>query len=327
MNLSTDGMCFFFSRRSLKTEHARAVRRGRETKSSCTFITGYERDNETDLDFAQARYFDSGFGRYTGPDSFGGSGFVSVPQSWNRYVYCLNRPFVFTDPSGFIWLTKNNQDFVWVDDKDYEKNRKQYEDEGYMYANGATVHVTYQQGLSNNIIGKWVVLNNDRSVTPVSAPTIPTAVDEYSETEINNPITIIPGTVDPGYDRGSPTEGPSGGSRIFHRNDGGFTERFYDTDGRAMVDIDHGHDHGAGDPHVHWWDWTGQTPKRGEGQPIPETWERGMWDDGTPYYEPVTPGVLPWFAPGIPARPVPVRPVPVRPSIPLRTILEPVFVP
>ncbi|HEX7449728.1 MAG TPA: polymorphic toxin type 24 domain-containing protein, partial [Pirellulales bacterium] len=34
-------------------------------------------------------------------------------------------------------------------------------------------------------------------------------------------------------------------------------KRFYGSDGRAIKNIDHGHDHtGVGDPHVHDWDWT-----------------------------------------------------------------------
>jgi hypothetical protein len=51
----------------------------------------------------------------------------------------------------------------------------------------------------------------------------------------------------------------------------GKTIRVYGPDGRAIKDTDYGHDHGAGDPHIHDWDWSkerprqpGRPPKEGE---------------------------------------------------------------
>jgi RHS repeat-associated protein len=61
-------------------------------------FTGYERDNETGLDFAQARYFSSIQGRFTSADPIGGT--ASSPQTLNRYSYALNSPLVLTDPTG-----------------------------------------------------------------------------------------------------------------------------------------------------------------------------------------------------------------------------------
>jgi RHS repeat-associated protein len=61
-------------------------------------FTGYERDNETGLDFAQARYFSNGHGRFTSPDSFGGD--TANPQTLNLYAYVQNNPLRYTDPSG-----------------------------------------------------------------------------------------------------------------------------------------------------------------------------------------------------------------------------------
>lgn len=75
-------------------------------------FTSYERDNETELDFAQARMFGSGFGRFTSPDPFniifvkrsGGRkafvNFILQPQNWNKYIYVLNRPLTLIDPTG-----------------------------------------------------------------------------------------------------------------------------------------------------------------------------------------------------------------------------------
>jgi RHS repeat-associated protein len=63
-------------------------------------FTGYERDAETGLDFAQARYFSSTEGRFTSADSLLGS--LVNPQSLNRYAYVLNNPLNSTDPSGHL---------------------------------------------------------------------------------------------------------------------------------------------------------------------------------------------------------------------------------
>ncbi|OYV96170.1 MAG: hypothetical protein B7Z73_01180 [Planctomycetia bacterium 21-64-5] len=39
--------------------------------------------------------------------------------------------------------------------------------------------------------------------------------------------------------------------------------RFYGLDGRAVKNIDYGHDHiGAGDPHAHDWDWSKKPARR-----------------------------------------------------------------
>jgi len=39
--------------------------------------------------------------------------------------------------------------------------------------------------------------------------------------------------------------------------------RHYDSQGRALKNIDHGHDHsGAGDPHAHDWDWSKNPPRQ-----------------------------------------------------------------
>ncbi len=80
-------------------------------------FTGYERDNETNLDYAKARMFGSSLGRFTSPDPYNiileqekgrdekekqqiVLGYISQSQKWNRYVYVLNNPLKFTDPAG-----------------------------------------------------------------------------------------------------------------------------------------------------------------------------------------------------------------------------------
>jgi RHS repeat-associated protein len=61
-------------------------------------FTGYERDSETGLDYAFARYYNSRTGRFMSPDPLGGS--TSAPQSLNRYAYVQNNCTNLVDPFG-----------------------------------------------------------------------------------------------------------------------------------------------------------------------------------------------------------------------------------
>jgi RHS repeat-associated protein len=69
-------------------------------------FTSYERDGETGLDYAKARMFGSGVGRFTSPDPLLSSGRIENPQTWNRYVYVLGNPLKYSDPLGlYEWDT------------------------------------------------------------------------------------------------------------------------------------------------------------------------------------------------------------------------------
>jgi RHS repeat-associated protein len=65
-------------------------------------FTEQERDDETGLDFMQARYFASTQGRFTSADPLGASARAGSPQSWNRYSYALNNPLRYNDPSVLV---------------------------------------------------------------------------------------------------------------------------------------------------------------------------------------------------------------------------------
>lgn len=64
--------------------------------------TGYEKDDESGLDFAQARYYNSSHGRFTSIDPLTASADTKNPQTFNRYSYVLNSPYKFTDPLGLL---------------------------------------------------------------------------------------------------------------------------------------------------------------------------------------------------------------------------------
>lgn len=66
-------------------------------------FTGYEKDVETDLDFAEARMYKNSHGRFTAPDPLLASASLANPQTFNRYVYTGNNPVNLIDPSGLSW--------------------------------------------------------------------------------------------------------------------------------------------------------------------------------------------------------------------------------
>ncbi len=63
-------------------------------------FTGYQKDEESGLDFAEARMYNNRHGRFTAVDPLLASGNSANPQTFNRYVYVMNSPLNFTDPSG-----------------------------------------------------------------------------------------------------------------------------------------------------------------------------------------------------------------------------------
>ena len=70
-------------------------------------FTGYFRDGETSLDYADQRYHLPGQGRFMTPDPYMASGGPADPGSWNRYAYAGGDPVNHKDPTG--------QDWCWVD--------------------------------------------------------------------------------------------------------------------------------------------------------------------------------------------------------------------
>jgi len=97
--------------------------------------TGYEKDVETGLNFAQNRYHSPTQGRFTSPDPLLESGSPSQPQSWNRYSYAINNPLKYTDPDGLRYVQRTLGDgstqYGWCAtdecyDNSIDKNAKGY---------------------------------------------------------------------------------------------------------------------------------------------------------------------------------------------------------
>jgi len=75
-------------------------------------FTGQKRDNETGLDYFEARYYSAPLGRFTSPDP----GIVTParmidPQRFNLYTYARNNPLKFVDPNGEdIWFANDTEE-------------------------------------------------------------------------------------------------------------------------------------------------------------------------------------------------------------------------
>ncbi len=81
------------------------------------FITSYERDNETDLDFAEARMYNVQHGRFTTTDPVLMEPNRAIdPQRLNLYGYVRNNPLILVDSTGQI-----------IDDSNGEDNKKYQE--------------------------------------------------------------------------------------------------------------------------------------------------------------------------------------------------------
>jgi RHS repeat-associated protein len=75
-------------------------------------FTSAERDDETGLDFMQARYYSSMIGRFTSVDPLMASAHASNPQTWNRYTYALNNPLKYVDPDGMKPVFREYKDIT-----------------------------------------------------------------------------------------------------------------------------------------------------------------------------------------------------------------------
>ncbi len=138
-------------------------------------FTGYEHDDETGLDFAQARY----------------------PQTWNRYAYVLNNPLTLVDPDGtkeisvedckndpkcttiklnVIYDTNSNKGKGLTPDQKakFEKQLIQHAKDTYGVANVA-FDVSYQEGQLTN---KGVTAKIDAAAINVIATTQSTITPE-----------------------------------------------------------------------------------------------------------------------------------------------------
>jgi RHS repeat-associated protein len=116
-------------------------------------FTGHEKDDETDLIYAKARFYNSEIGRFLGQDMLFGE--VAEPSSLHRYVYALENPLKFIDPNGreaaSVSLAASRGEFF-----------DPHGAEGFARASGTTVglleNVTSLGVLTYNLTGAYLYL-------------------------------------------------------------------------------------------------------------------------------------------------------------------------
>ena len=89
-------------------------------------FSGYERDSESSLDFAQARFFSNQTGRFYSADPENAAAQDIEPQSWNAYLYAGNNPLLYSDPDGedYVLCDNTGKCFGRNTDKQFEEARK-----------------------------------------------------------------------------------------------------------------------------------------------------------------------------------------------------------
>lgn len=95
-------------------------------------FAGKERDENTKMDYSQARYYAYLQGRFSAVDPLMASALPSRPGSWNRYSYALNNPYKYTDPTGLRICSRNNSDagcYSYEGDQDWLDNEERKERE------------------------------------------------------------------------------------------------------------------------------------------------------------------------------------------------------
>ena len=142
-------------------------------------FTGYEKDGETGLNYAQARYHSPTQGRFTSVDPENAGADLGVPQSWNGYAYVLNNPLSLVDPSGMIWLQSQEHGYyIWVaNDKYKPEDYKGYHE----VLDGSVIQVAGVSGQYSqfgNLVGGYATLNADGTLSAAPDETIQITAQE-----------------------------------------------------------------------------------------------------------------------------------------------------
>jgi len=146
--------------------------------------TGYEKDEESGLDFAQARYYNPKHGRFISVDPLTASANVRNPQTFNRYSYVVNSPYKFTDPLGLISRdTGANGGFAWCSTCETRDGPGGFleEDSAGPADSGPT-----QDSTTNDATGLHGTTPNESAAQPSAAPPAspPVASQQNAESEI-----------------------------------------------------------------------------------------------------------------------------------------------
>jgi RHS repeat-associated protein len=177
--ITTDAMGKVVSRRDFMPFGEEIARANYGSDSVRQKFTGYERDGETGLDYAQARMFGSGVGRFTSPDPLLSSGRIENPKTWNRYAYVLGNPLKYSDPLGlYDWdvsaggSSTDDELLARSQDKNLKKNERKT----------AKNQLTFRQNFRNGLQAAKDLANNSKSgLTNQQQGRVQRAVNSYGD--------------------------------------------------------------------------------------------------------------------------------------------------
>ncbi len=203
-------------------------------------FTGYEKDEETNLDYANARMYQNKHGRFTTVDPLMASADAFNPQTFNRYTYTGNDPINRTDPNGLRWVKDANNEIYWIPDDEDLKGRTDVTGQTITLNGGCdavagcvtpgtTVTFNKDRSITIESVGNEPVVQEQVDVVNDVIETISTVASEVATTiqsefastptttapTIDLPTSPGPGPLEPIDPGGSPTGGSdTGGGEV-----------------------------------------------------------------------------------------------------------------
>lgn len=210
---------------------------------------GKERDTETSNDDFGARYYSNRFGRWLSADWSSVPAPVPYanltnPQTLNLYGMVSDNPESFADLDGHCPV---NQVMGPMGS-------------GCQKAPTNGEHDPKEDACAKGGTGSPCPNNTNAGAT---VPTDQSKANQQAQQQNASNATMQR----TGGNRTPSSGDPNTTERLPGASPGNYTERTYGPNGRAAKDIDHGHDHGAGDPHAHDWDWS-KNPARQPGRAL-----------------------------------------------------------
>lgn len=138
-------------------------------------FTGYERDIETGLDYAKARYFSNVQGRFTGVDPI--SGRATNPQTWNGYTYSGNNPLRFVDPSGMNYFVGGGVNDPFI---------REFRVDGFNMGPEGTTSMIEESPMLAEYVPHEALLNEGMAETPAATNTDTPAADTDQPTTLTD---------------------------------------------------------------------------------------------------------------------------------------------